>query len=62
MLDMLNSTPEPDGTTKRYMIRVDPAAYGGIRDCLSAMASTYRYADGALLFAKPSDYMPSVES
>ena len=62
MLDMLNSTPEPDGTTKRYMIRVDPNAYGGIKTCLAAMASTYRMPDGSLLFSNPSDYSPSQET
>ena len=62
MLDMLNSTPEPDGTTKRYMIRVDPNAYGGVTTCLAAMASTYRMPDGSLLFNRPEDYTPQAES
>ena len=64
MLDMLNSTPEPDGTTKRYMIRIDPNAYGGkaAKDCVAAMASTYRCADGAMLFETPADYAPEFES
>ena len=62
MLDMLNSTPEPDGTKKRYMIRVDPNAYGGIKTCLAAMASTYRLSDGSLLFQRPQDYSPTAES
>lgn len=64
MLDMLNSTPEPDGTTKRYMIRIDPNAYGGKagKDCVAAMASTYRYADGSMLFKTPADYAPEFES
>jgi hypothetical protein len=64
ILDMLNSTPEPDGTTKRYMIRIDPNAYGGkaSQDCLAAMASTYRMPDGSLLFASPQDYAPAFES
>ena len=25
----VDSTPEPDGSVKRYMLRVDPSAYGG---------------------------------
>ena len=62
MLDMLNSTPEPDGSIKRYMIRIDPNAYGGVKTCLAAMASTYRMPDGSMLFAKPNDYAPVVES
>jgi hypothetical protein len=63
-LDMLNTTPEPDGSTKRYMIRVDPKCYGGkaATDCLAAMASTYRYKDGSLLFKTPNEYAPSAES
>jgi hypothetical protein len=62
MLDMLNSTPEPDGSTKRYMIRVDPNAYGGVETCLAAMASTYRMFDGSLLFQRPEDYHPAIET
>jgi hypothetical protein len=62
MLDMLNSTPESDGTTKHYMIRVQPDAYGGVKDCLAAMASTYRFPDGSLLFKRPEDYCPAQES
>jgi hypothetical protein len=63
-LDMLNSTPEPDGTTKRYLIRVDPDAYEGQagEDCLAAMASTYRLPDGSLLFDTPEDYAPAMET
>lgn len=61
-LDMQNSTPEPDGTSKRYMIGVDHKAYGGIKDCLAAMASTYRMPDGSLLFQRPQDYAPEIET
>jgi hypothetical protein len=63
-VDLLNSTPEPDGTTKRYMLRVDPNAYGGVasRDCLAAVASTWRNGDGSLAFKRPQDYRPSFES
>lgn len=64
MLDMLNSTPEPDGSVKRYMIRVDPKAYGGAAalDCHAAMASTYRWPDGSFVFATPDQYQPAAES
>lgn len=64
MLDMLNSTPEPDGTTKRYLIRIDPRAYEGeaATSCLAAMASTYRLPDGTLLFNDYRDYAPAFES
>ena len=63
-LDMVNSSPEPDGSVKRYMIRVDPNAYGGLaaKNCLAAMASTYRMPDGSLLFRTPDDYHPELES
>ena len=64
MVDLLNSTPEPDGTTKRYLLRTDPSAYDGLasRDCLAAVASTWRNADDSLAFKKPSDYQPQFES
>ena len=64
MLDMLNSTPEPDGTTKRYLLRVDPKAYDGEagRNCTAAMASTWRNDDGSLVFKKPAHYKPIFES
>jgi len=64
MIDLLNSTPEPDGTTKRYLLRVDPNAYNGeaAKDCLAAVASTWRNADGSLAFKRPQDYAPVFES
>jgi hypothetical protein len=64
MVDLLNSTPEPDGTTKRYQLRVDPKAYGGLasKDCHAAAASTWRMPDGSLAFKRPQDYAPVFES
>ena len=64
MIDLLNSTSEPDGSVKRYLLRVDPAAYDGeaSRDCLAAVASTWRNADGSLAFKRFSDYQPIFES
>ena len=64
MVDVVNSSPEPDGSFRRYMLRVDPNAYGGkaSTDVLAAMASTWRNADGSLLFKRPQDYRPSVET
>jgi hypothetical protein len=64
MLDMLNSTPEPDGSVKRYLIRIDPHAYDGMAatDCHAALTSTYRMPDGSLLFADYRDYTPAVET
>lgn len=32
------------------------------RDCLAAAASTWRKADGSLVFARPQDYRPGFES
>ena len=64
MVDVLNSTPEPDGSVKRYHLRVDPAAYDGAAatDCLAAVASTWRNPDGSLTFKRPADYAPMFES
>jgi hypothetical protein len=64
MLDLLNSTPEPDGSIKRYLLRIDPNAYDGeaSRDCLAAVASTWRMPDGSLTFKRPQDYQPVFES
>ena len=64
MVDLLNSTPEPDGSTKRYLLRVDPNAYNGeaSKDCLAAVASTWRNQDGSLAFKRPQDYAPVFES
>ncbi len=63
-VDMLNSTPELDGSTKRYMIRVDPNAYDGkaSKSLLAGMASTWRSHDGSLLFKRPQDYQPHLET
>ena len=66
MLDVLNSTPEPDGSTKRYVIPVDGDAYGGRarRECLAASASTWRKRgdNTQLVFASPDAYAPVFES
>ena len=65
LLDVLNSTPEPDGSVKRYVIPVEPEAYGGraSREVLAAAASTWRRpSDMSLYFAKPEDYRPIAES
>lgn len=64
MLDLLNSTPEPDGTVKRYFLRVDPNAYGGkaAKNLQAAAASTWRLPDGSLAFERYTDYAPEMES
>ncbi|MDE2022028.1 MAG: hypothetical protein KGI71_03955 [Patescibacteria group bacterium] len=63
-VDLLNSTPEPDGTTRRYMLRVDPNAYSGkaAKSVHAAAASTWRNADGGLTYKKWKDYAPAAES
>ena len=65
LIDVLNSTPEPDGSVKRYVLSVDADAYGGRagRECLAALASTWRRAsDYSLYFATPESYAPECES
>ena len=66
MLDLLNSTPEPDGSTKRYVIPVDGDRYDGRagRECIAASASTWRKRGDPtqLVFERPEDYSPSFES
>jgi hypothetical protein len=67
-LDMLNSTPGPDGHARRYLERIDPKAYGGEagRLCHAAMASRWRYRDEAgelqYTFERWQDYQPTAES
>ncbi len=65
IIDLLNSTLEPDGSVKRYQLRVDPNAYDGYasRDCVAAVASTWRLLpDDSLAFKRPQDYTPVFES
>jgi hypothetical protein len=67
-LDMLNSTPEPDGTVKRYLERINPATYNGdaAKSCHAAMASRWMHRDenGRLqhTFKDWRDYRPAFES
>ena len=65
LVDVLNSTPEPDGSVRRYVLRIDPAAYDGeaSRNLHAAVASTWRVgADHRLAFADWRDYRPAFES
>lgn len=66
MIEVTNSTAEPDGTHKKYMMRVDPNAYGGRAgtECGAAVASTWRSKEpGApLFFEKPEDYILTEET
>jgi hypothetical protein len=67
-LDMINASPEPDGSRRHYLMRVNPKAYDGDagRLCQAAMASLWRYRDenGELQPAFPrwQDYQPCAES
>jgi hypothetical protein len=58
MVEVTNSTPEPDGHRKSYMLRVAPA----LRTCQGAIASTWRYPDGSRVFAEGRDYQLAAES
>jgi hypothetical protein len=66
MVEVTDSTPQPDGHRKIYTLRVDPKAYGGKagRECHAAIASTWRHKGDAnkLFFAKPEAYQPVVET
>ena len=65
LVDVLNSTPEPDGSVRRYVLRIDPAAYDGeaSRNLHAAVASTWRVGvDHRLAFADWRDYRPAFES
>lgn len=63
-VECVNSTPEPDGSYKRYTLSVNPSHYGGRagRELLAAMASTWRQPDGRLMFMRPEDYLPTEET
>ena len=67
-LDMVNSTPEPDGTFRRYLERIDPKAYNGDagRLCHAAMASRWFHRDEhgerVRTFERWQDYLPDAES
>lgn len=61
---VLNSTPEPDGTYKDYILRVrDPKIHypNHPRTARGAIASTFRNPQtGELIFESPEDYQPLV--
>jgi hypothetical protein len=67
-LEMLNSTPEPDGSRRRYLLRIDPGVYGGDagRSCHAAMASLWHHRDAhgvlELTFSDWREYLPTAES
>jgi len=62
MVKVVNSTPEEDGSFKDYFIRVDPNAYGGLKTGLAAVASTWRNPDGSMVFERPEEYDPIVQT
>ena len=62
VVEVENSTPEPDGSIKHYFLRVQPTAYGGVKTARAAVASTWRHPDGSLVFATPSDYVLTHQS
>jgi len=66
MVEVTNSTPEPDGTRRLYHLRVDPMAYDGraSTECLAAIASTFRLKREGLplAFTTPEDYKLEVET
>lgn len=67
-LELRNSTPEPDGTYRRYLKRIDPHAYDGDagRLCHAAMASRRRHVEDEgrlqLTVERWEDYQPTLES
>jgi hypothetical protein len=65
-IDVLNSTPEPDGTVKRYQMIVDGDRYSGDagRSLLAAWASTYRDPNdpARLAFERPEDALFAMET
>jgi hypothetical protein len=62
MVQVVNSTVEPDGTFKDYFIRVNPNAYGGLKTARAAVASTFVKKDGSMLFASADEYDCEVET
>lgn len=49
-------------TGRRYLLRCDPNAYGGLKTARAAAASTWRKPDGRMVFAKPEDYVLAREA
>lgn len=49
-------------TGRRYLLRVDPNAYGGLKTARAASASTWRKPDGSMVYAKPEDYVLAAEA
>ena len=66
MVEVLNSTAEPDGHFKTYFLRVDPNAYGGLEKLppRAAIASTFRDPEDQtqMMFENWEDYEFQQES
>ena len=66
LIDVLNSTPEPDGSIKRYQMIVNGSHYAGEagESLLAAWASTFRDPNDTtkLAFAKPEHAIFAVET
>ena len=66
VVEVTNSTAEPDGSFRKYHLRVDPNAYDGRagRECHAAIASTWRTKSDTSKFGfkRPEDYRPEVET
>lgn len=49
-------------TGRRYLLRCDPNAYGGLKTARAAAASTWRKPNGDMIFEKPEDYVLAREA
>lgn len=63
-LEVVNSTPEPDGSYKHYILAIDPTAYrwAAGKYAQAAAASTWRHVDKSLVFEDWGTYQPQHES
>jgi hypothetical protein len=64
VVEVINSTPEPDGSLKHYWIRVSSKEYNGdtMKYPQAAIASTWRRKDGSLAFENWREYQPQLET
>ena len=64
VVEVVNSTPEPDGSFKHYWLRVSSQAYNGdtMKYPQAAIASTWRRKDGSLAFENWREYVPTKQS
>lgn len=65
-LDLLTSTSKSDGSSKRHVLPIDGSVYGGRagRECLAAVASTWRkrFDSSKAAFLRPEHYSPANEA